>query len=375
MQTEDCEVIQREEESGMSKNQVWAVYAAYSLDETERVNSSSGGIFSLLARRILSDDGVVYGVAMSEDCLRAEFVKVTDKAVLDRLRTSKYLQAHVGDTFRSVKEDLENGLTVLFSGTGCQINGLIGYLGVGKCASAVKVQYPNLYCIDVICHGAPSPALWREYVEYIEKENGAKLIGINFRCKDNSWTDFGMKETHSQDGIEKRKELYISKDKDPYMLMFLRDYCLRPSCYECKAKETKLSDITLADFWGIQKIAPEMSDGKGTSLVLVRTDKGAKLLQQIAGKVKIKEVSYEDGVASNRAEYMSASKPAQRDIFFDDMRTLSFDEMKKKYGTPTPVPLKRKIKLRIKKILIRAGIIRGGINSSYGLLFVFRNEK
>lgn len=343
----------------MGENSVLSAYAAYSLDETERVNSSSGGIFSLIAKQVLSGKGIVYGVAMSENCLRAEFMKVTDEAGLDKLRTSKYLQAHVGDTFRRVKEDLENGLTVLFSGTGCQINGLIGYLCTGKCASAVKTQYPNLYCVDVICHGTPSPALWREYVEYIEKENGAKLIGINFRCKDNNWTDFGMKEMHSLGGIEKRKEFYISKDKDPYMLMFLRDYCLRPSCYECKAKETKLSDITLADFWGINRACPKMSDGKGTSLVLVRTDKGKKLLQQIVENIKIEEVSYEDGVANNRAEYMSVSRPIQRDTFFDDMRTLSFDEMKKKYGTPTPVPLKRKIKSEVKKILIRAGIIQG----------------
>lgn len=343
----------------MSKKQVLSAYAAYSLDESERVNSSSGGIFSLIARRILSDNGVVYGVAMSEDCRRAEFIKVADEAGLEKLRTSKYLQAYVGDTFRTVKEDLGNGLTVLFSGTGCQINGLICYLGKGKGASAVKTQYPNLYCVDVICHGTPSPALWREYVEYIEKEKGAKLIGINFRCKDNSWTDYGMKKMHSQNGIEKRKELYISKDKDPYMLMFLRDYCLRPSCYECKAKETKLSDLTLADFWGINRVCPKMSDGKGTSLVLVRTDKGEKLLQQIVENIKIEEVSYEDGVANNRAEYISASRPTQRDTFFDDMRILPFDELKKKYGTPTSVPLKRKIKLEIKKIFIRAGIIRG----------------
>ena len=108
-----------------------------------------------------------------------------------------------------MKEDLENGLTVLFSGTGCQINGLIGFLGAGRGASAVKAQYANLYFVDVICHGAPSPALWREYVENIEKENGAKLVGINFRCKDNSWVDFGMKEIHSQNGDEKHTELYI----------------------------------------------------------------------------------------------------------------------------------------------------------------------
>ncbi len=362
----------------MSENQTLSAYAAYSLDETERVNSSSGGIFSLIARRILSDHGVVYGVAMSEDCRKAEYLRVTDEDGLERLRTSKYLQAHVGDTLRSVKEDLGNGLTVLFSGTGCQINGLIGYLGVGKCASAVKMSYPNLYCVDVICHGAPSPALWREYVEYIEKENAAKLIGINFRCKDDNWTDFGVKETYSQEGIAQCKELYISKDKDPYMLMFLRDYCLRPSCYACKAKELKLSDITLADFWGIQKIAPEMSDGKGTSLVLVRSDKGKGLLQE-SQEIKVKEVSYTEGVAYNRAEYQSALRPVQRDVFFDDMSVLPFEELRKKYGTPTPVPLKRKIKSGIKKALIRAKIIGGGYNmthpTDYCLHFKLKTEK
>lgn len=136
----------------MDGNQVLSTYAAYSLDESERLSSSSGGIFSLLAKKVFSEGGV----AMSEDCRSAEFVKVTDETGFKKLRTSKYLQAHVGDTFRVVKEDLENGLTVLFSGTGCQINGLIGFLGARKDVSAVREQYPNLYCVDVICHGAPT---------------------------------------------------------------------------------------------------------------------------------------------------------------------------------------------------------------------------
>ena len=360
----------------MGENQVLSAYAAYSLDEAERVSSSSGGIFSLIARQVLLINGVVYGVAMTEDCRKAVFLRVNNEAGLEKIRTSKYLQAHVGDTFRSVKEDLENGVTVLFSGTGCQINGLLGFLGAGKDANAVRIQYPSLYCIDVICHGVPSPALWREYVDSMEKENGAKLIGINFRCKDNSWADFGMKEIHSHDGIKKHKELYISKDRDPYMLMFLQNYCLRPSCYECKAKEMKLSDITLGDFWGINSVCPEMSDGKGTSLVLVRTDKGVKLLQGIVGNVRMKEVSYVEAVKDNWVEYKSVSRPTQRNIFFDDMRTLSFDELKKKYDTFTSVSLKGKIKSRIKKILIRTGIIRGGINRpmDYCLCFVMKSE-
>ncbi len=144
----------------MDENRVLSAYAAYSLDEAERRNSSSGGIFSLVARQVLAVNGVVYGVAMSEDCRKAEFLRVEDEAGLEKLRTSKYLQAHVGDTFRSVKEDLENGVTILFSGTGCQIHGLIGFLGAGRDVSAVRIQYPNLYCVDVICHGVPLPAFY-----------------------------------------------------------------------------------------------------------------------------------------------------------------------------------------------------------------------
>lgn len=347
----------------MNSNQVKTTYAAYSLDEAERLASSSGGVFSLLAWEILSVGGVLYGVAMSSDCKRAEFIRVAEEAGLERLRTSKYLQAHVGSTFKAVKKDLEEGLPVLFTGTGCQINGLFEFLGVGKEAGFVREKYTTLFCMDVICHGAPSPALWRKYVEYIEKQNGGKLIGINFRCKDNSWTDFGMKEVQMdcEDSVDKYREIYMSKDRDPYMLMFLRDYCLRPSCYECKAKEMKLSDITLADFWGIQKVAPEMNDGKGTSLVLVRTEKGAQLFQKIQPELKIKEVRYEEGVAGNRAEYKSAIRPPQREVFFDDMNRLSFEELKSKYGIPTPVSMKRKIKSCIKRMLIRAKIIRGGV--------------
>ena len=339
----------------MTKNQIISAYAAYSINQSERCNSSSGGLFSLLAKTVLSQGGVVYGVAMSADCRQAEFIRIVNEVDLQYLRGSKYLQAHVGQTFKKVKNDLDAGNTVLFSGTGCQVNALKGFLCGGRYDEETIVEkYHNLYCMDVICHGTPSPALWQEYVKYTEEQNGAKLVSINFRCKDDSWVDYGMKEID-----EKHKQVYISKDKDPYMLMFLRDYCLRPSCYECKAKEVKLSDITLADFWGIDKVAPEMNDGKGTSLVLVRTSKGKCLFQEIRNELKIKEVSYEDGVAGNTAEYRSVARPLERDCFFDDMHHLSFEELRMKYGLPATVSFKRKVKAFVKKILISAKIIRG----------------
>ena len=140
--------------------------------------------------------------------------------------------------------------------------------------------------------------------------------------------------------------------------MFLRDYALRPSCYECTAKSNKKSDITIADFWGIESIAPEMNDGKGTSLVLVRTEKGQQFFNRIENDIKSKEVSYEDGVKCNPSEYKSPERPPQRDIFFHDLRTLNFFEMEQKYAAPVPVPLKGKMKQAIKKIILRTPVCK-----------------
>lgn len=282
------------------ERQALKTYACYNIDKGVRLSSSSGAVFSLLAEYVLEQHGVVYGVAMSEDCYSAEFISVTCKEQLTKLRGSKYLQAKVGNSYKRVKEDLVSGTPVLFSGTGCQVNGLKSFLGK---------EYENLICVDVICHGAPSPALWQKYATYQEQKNGGKLKGINFRCKDNGWTDFGMKEICKSVPNDETKKLYISKDKDAYMQMFLRDYCLRPSCYSCTAKKVKMSDLTIADFWGINAVAPDMNDGMGTSLVLIRTDKGRAIFERISSSMKLKEVSYEAGIKENPAEFRSCVRP------------------------------------------------------------------
>lgn len=345
---------------------VISTYAAYSKDIKLRLESSSGAIFSLLAEKVLQQAGIIYGVTMSRDCQYAEYVRIDNREDLAKLRGSKYLQARVGNTYKKVKNDLEAGLSVLFSGTGCQVNGLKGFLGK---------DYENLYCVDVICHGVPSPKLWRKYVQYVESEVDAKLINVNFRCKDDGWSDFGIKRMDSN-----HKAMYVSKDKDPYMLMFLRDYCLRPSCYECVAKQHKLSDLTIADFWGINKVLPEMNDRNGVSLVILRTGKGSELFDRIKTDIVCKKVSYEDGVRGNPAEYRSAKRPEERNYFFDDMAALSFDELKAKYAVPTPVSLKQKIKKSIKKLILKtpaSKFIGGGykLNSqTYGMLFTFEEK-
>ena len=299
-------------------------YAAINNDEKVRENSSSGGVFSLFAEQF----DVVYGVAMTEDCYGAEMIRVEED--ITSLRGSKYFQAKVGDAFRNVKKDLEDGKKVLFSGTGCQINGLNCFLGK---------RYDTLICVDVICHGTPSPKLWREYVLFQERKYG-KLEKVNFRCKDDSWVDFGIMEN----------QLYFSKDTDPFMRMFLRNYCLRPSCYNCHAKYYKTSDVTIADFWGIENVAPEMNDGKGTSLVITRTDKGQALFDSVKSKLKWKEVDYNYGVKQNPSEYSYVERPTQRNTFFVDLCSLSFEEMQRKYAADVKISFLRKV---IRKMIFR----------------------
>lgn len=326
-------------------------YAAIYNNNEIRENSSSGGIFSALADKF----DVVYGVAMTNDCYGAEMIRV--EGDISPVRGSKYFQAKVGDAFKQVKNDLEEGRKVLFSGTGCQINGLSLFLGK---------DYSNLFLLDIICHGTPSPKLWKEYVSYQENKHG-KLESVNFRCKDDSWIDFGMKEN----------QLYISKDKDTFMRMFLRDYCLRPACYECKSKRYRKADMTIADFWGIQSVAPEMNDGRGTSLVITRTEKGQEMFERIKDELKWKEVSYEEGVKGNPSEYKSVSRPQQRDTFFEDLDKLSFEEMAKKYAPDIKVSFKRrainKIKCTIKQMFGgEKTLIVPRSNSDYGMLLTFK---
>lgn len=321
-------------------------YAAIYKNEI-REKSSSGGVFSALA----SQFEVVYGVAMTKDCYGAEMIRV--EGDISPLRSSKYLQAKLGDSFKRTRKDLILGKKVLFSGTGCQINGLKNFLGR---------EYDNLFCVDVVCHGVPSPKLWREYVKFQESKHG-KLEQINFRAKEESWKKFGIKENH----------LYIPRGKDPFMNMFLDDFCLRPSCYNCRAKKYRLSDISIADFWGIEQVAPEMNDGMGTSLIIVRTEKGQKLFDSIKEKLNWKEVDYNDAVRDNPAEYRSAIRPLQRDTFFSDLQLRSFNYMIRKYAPDTK-------KMRLRNLWRKAkGIVKNCVgrgvtprtNSNYGMLFVF----
>lgn len=343
----------------MSKFEVKA-FSAYNIDEATRCSSSSGGVFSLFAEKVIDSGGVVYGVGMSDDCYSAEYVRVKDIQEIGKLRGSKYVQARINDSFTHIREDLDNGINVLFSGTGCQVNGLKSFLGK---------EYKNLFCVDVVCHGVPSQQLWKKYVDHHEGRYG-KISSVNFRCTDKNLKAYKMKKNY----------LFIPKTKDSYFKFFLRDFCLRPSCYECKAKSNKKSDISLADFWGINRVLPEMNDNKGVSLVLVRTEKGEELFKACEGQLRYKNVDYSNAIQYNPAESYSVRRPDQRKSFYADLNHYEYEEIIKMYTPSTKAEridgVTQVCKKAVKRIMNALHIMLWGneafdFTSDYGILLIF----
>lgn len=320
-----------------TQSEIIGAYAAINSDLNTRLISSSGGVFALLAKRIILEGGVVFGAVLSEDCKSVKHSSAHNLEELQRMYGSKYLQSDMGNTYSQVKRTLDEGKMVLFSGTPCQINGLYMFLGH---------KYENLILVDVICHGVPSPVLWDKYVSHIEKKYRSFVQSVNFRCKNYGWEEFGIKRVD-----KKNRELFISKSEDSFLQFFLRNYSLRQSCYQCCAKEMRWSDLTLGDFWGIENVFPEMNDGNGASAVIIRTEKGRSLFQQVASGMNIKETEYHTIVEYNSAENTSVYKPKQRDTFFEDMNTMSYQALGRKY-------LPKTVKQRMRAAITRIGICK-----------------
>lgn len=314
-------------------------YAVKNKKDKIREQSSSGGIFTLLSEYVIKNGGVVFGATFDENWnVKHSYAEKIEE--LKMLRGSKYLQSIIGNTYKQAEEFLKNDRIVLFTGTPCQIEGLKSYLGK---------EYDKLYTQDIICHGVPSPKVHTKYLEYQkEKFKADKIESLFHRKKATGWKKWNVE-------IKFSTGKYIeTHDKDLYMQAFLRDTILRDSCYDCKfKKKNRISDITLADFWGIQNILPDMDDDKGTSLMIVNSDKGKKIFDNIKSDVNYKKVNFEDAIKYNQSMIKSAKMDKNRDKFFENLDKLEFDKLVKKY-TYTPGITKkivRKIKRLAKKLL------------------------
>ncbi len=293
------------------------VYAVTHKDEAIRTSSSSGGAFSALAETVLDLGGVVFGAAFDEN-YDVRHICVESTADLCKLRGSKYVQSSIGDAYRNAESFLKEGRPVLFSGTACQISGLLGYLGK---------DYETLYTQDLICHGVPSPMVWRKYLEYRQTLERSKIKNIFFRDKTHGWHDW-----HLAIDFENGTHYAQSQFQDQMIVSFLRGMCSRPSCYDCQFKQKfRTVDFTLADFWGIQDIAPEMDDDKGLSSCYVNSQKAQKLFELSKKRLNAAESDLEQAVAGNLAMIESERMPKNRDAFLKEMRTKPFEMVFGKY--------------------------------------------
>lgn len=320
-----CPVINQNE----SKKPI-ATLAALNCDESVRLASSSGGIFTLLAERTIDNGGVVFGAAFDENW-NVKHICIDSKSELPKLRGSKYVQSIIGNCYKEAKAYLSAGKEVLFSGTPCQIAGLKKFL---------RKDYMNLKTMDVVCHGTPSPLVWRKYLDEVSSMyNIAQITDIQFRDKTEGWKNFSLSIKYKdKEGAE--KTFRETLNENVFMICFLSNLSLRPSCYACPARDGKSgSDITLADLWGAENICPESDDDKGVSLVLLRNKDFT-----LPGFEK-KEIEYSKAVMYNPSIESNVALPDRRDRFFKLLQRAGIHEATVKCTT------KSRFEVLIEKII------------------------
>ena len=307
------------------------VYAGRLKDKSALMSSSSGGAFTALSDAFLKSGDAVVAAVYNYENHTVEFQMILDEKQRERAKGSKYMQSKPGDIYQKAYRWLMDNpkKELLFVGMGCQSDGFRKF-------SEIKGIRDRVYIVDIICHGSPSPKLWREYAESIQKRDG-KITYLTFKDKRNGW---------------KSPTAYVKVNgserplKD-YVRVFYNQCALRPSCYECPYATTeRKTDMTIGDFWHIEETIPDFYDPNGNSLFLIHTDRGEELFEKVRDNL--------DYRLSNTAQCWQANleaptqKSEQRDVFWNDYQKKGIDFVIKKYGT---VPMKTKVKNKLLKIL------------------------
>ncbi|MBO5284006.1 MAG: Coenzyme F420 hydrogenase/dehydrogenase, beta subunit C-terminal domain [Lachnospiraceae bacterium] len=296
-------------------------YRAWSKRERILENSSSGGVFTELAELIIADHGVVVGACQDQSTYELKHIIVDRSEDLWKIQRSKYYQSEAFVTFKAVKELLEAGRKVLFSGTACQIAGLYAVLE--------NVNTDQLITVDVLCHGVPSRKTFQEYVRCQERKYGRKIEEIHFRTKRIPWENGGgtSMELHFKGG-----EVEILRNNaDEFLMAFNHNLILRESCYMCKfAGINRISDITLCDYWGIdRKTVPDIAMKRGVSLMLVNTDNGKEMGKRLMEKniLECAAVSPDDALPYNGPLIGPSKRNPKRDIYLQKRGTKEFNKL------------------------------------------------
>lgn len=326
-----CPVMNSEHDKCISLKKA---FAAYNKESSIRGESSSGGVFTLLAEWVLNQEGIVFGARYNDD-LQVVHNHADNIDDIGQFRGSKYVQSKIGSTLSEAKGFLENDKWVLFSGTPCQIGGLYSFLGK---------DYEKLITVDIVCHGVPSPLVFEKYKKFMSAKEGSKVEEVTFRDKQSGWKQYKVR-------LKLNNDIYIREKFRENLMMkaFLKDLCLRPSCYECSFKNTnRQSDITLADFWGIHNVAPDMDDDRGTSLVLVNSKKAEQIYNML--DVVSEETDFDKSITPNSAMYKSVKVPAKRQMFMSQVDEYNFENI---VNECTKVSLLNKCKINILSLIRR----------------------
>ena len=314
----------------MQPNEPLAVYAAKAKDVAIRMASSSGGMFSLLARQTLNKGGIVFGAAFNPKDWHVYHREIENEKELDELRGSKYVQSEIGDCYQHAEEFLQSGRRVLFSGTPCQIAGLNHYL-----SKRLHTNKERLLTVDVVCHAVPSPLAWRKYLECrVGSEcsaSGDKSVSrVIFRCKEKGWKQYSVVI-----GFDCANEYRRVFNKDLFMRGFLAELYNRPSCHNCAARGMRCgSDLTIADYWGVNKRFPGMDDDKGVSLVCVNTQKGMAAFAGIDDALDRMVSDFSDAIKINPSIVTSPQCHKKRGVFFERIVHGDFDALVNKCLRP-----------------------------------------
>ena len=327
-----CPVIQYDKRQTLrdANNDAQIGYAARNINYNQRLISSSGSIFPPIAEWILKNKGIVVGVAYDEQ-FNVEHRIIESKEELKDIQGSKYLQCKADNTtFKRIRDELKTGRLVLYSGMACQVEGLKAFL---------RKEYENLYTIDLICMGIPSPVVWQKYLNAFFR--GERVQFVNFKEKSIGWDSFCFYiKTDKREFKERGMENF-------YLQSMFRSWNMRPSCFQCPfKKDARLSDFTLADCWGAYKLVPEINDNKGLSSVIVHSKKGQELWTKLSSCFDYEKISLDDIVAGNINLVSNKKTSGNRTAFY---QALQFDP-KSAFETLCRTERGGYIKLLIRKI-------------------------
>lgn len=296
------------------------VYSFINNDLKILKKSSSGGVFYEIAKNFIKNKGIVYGVCLNKD-MKVEYKRVTHIKELESVLSSKYIQCYLGDTYKKVSSDLDNGKRVLYVGTPCTVNSLKKYLGK---------EYKNLLTIDLLCHGVPSQKFFDSYINNVKNDFDKDIIGYNFRNKRYGW------ETKTIElKLSNNKSQYIKEFKDPYMIAFNKRLSTRVACDTCKySGVNRVGDITLGDFWGINNFDKNIDNKSGVSIVMSNNQIGEDVIARVKENFEIKSVDEIFAIKGNGALQAKNINVKDKIDFMEEFHKNGFTYVRNKYLKP-----------------------------------------